>query len=151
MYLHFTYSVGRRTKAPERGLRKKYHTPREAAEAAAPGFHELLEPLTLPPTKLEEKRTKIFRLYERKEKRLLAKQYEEAKKKEAALGHVDGQGKLVVTELSDYEKNKLKVTLVSDSLMLSKMELLHTAGKFSFLIGGALSSSFTSTSLRRRV
>ena len=31
---------------------------------------------------------------------------DEAKKKEAALGHVDGQGKVVTHELSDYEKNK---------------------------------------------
>ena len=95
--------MGRRTKAPERGLRKKYHTPREAVDNS---LHELLEPLTLPPTKLEEKRTKIFRLYERKEKKRVAKQLDEAKKKEAALGHVDGQGKIVTHELSDYEKNK---------------------------------------------
>lgn len=102
--LYVLCSVGRRTKAPERGLRKKYHTPREAPE-----LHELLEPLTLPPTKLEEKRTKIFRLIERKEKKRLANQYEETKKKVAALGHVDGQGKLIGgPELSDYEKNKLR-------------------------------------------
>ena len=100
----YVCSVGRRTKAPERGLRKKYHTPREAPE-----LHELLEPLTLPPTKLEEKRTKIFRLIERKEKKRLANQYEETKKKVAALGHVDGQGKLIGgPELTDYEKNKLR-------------------------------------------
>ena len=80
--------MGRRTKAPERGLRKKYHTPRE--EAKKDGIHELLEPLTLPPTKLEEKRTKIFRLYERGEKKKLARQLKEDKKKEAALAHVDG-------------------------------------------------------------
>ena len=78
--------MGRRTKAPERGLRKKYHTPREATDQGICP----LEPLTLPPTKLEEKRTKIFRLYERGEKKKLARQLKEDKKKEAALAHVDG-------------------------------------------------------------
>ena len=85
-----THSVGRRTKAPERGLRKKYHTPRQ--EAMDNGIHELLEPLTLPPTKLEEKRTKIFRIYERGEKKKLARQLKEDKKKLEGLAHVDGYG-----------------------------------------------------------
>ena len=60
--------------------------------------------------KLEEKRTKLLGMYARREKKRLQAQLDEAKKKEAALGHVDGQGSPIAgPKLSDYEKNKLNI------------------------------------------
>ena len=52
-------------KPPEVGLRKKYFSARSNADE----LHELIEPLNLMPTKLEEKREKLHRMYARKEKK----------------------------------------------------------------------------------
>ena len=93
-------SVGRRKKPPEVGLRAKYYTPRQNPEnpgISQDSLHGLTEPLELPPTKLEEKRTKLFRLYERKQKKRIAAQVEKAQKNQASLGHVDEKGKGVTS------------------------------------------------------
>ena len=52
-------------KPPEVGLRKKYFSARSNADE----LHELIEPLNLMPTKIEEKREKLHRMYARKEKK----------------------------------------------------------------------------------
>ena len=104
------FSVGRRKKPPEVGLRAKYYTPRQSAVSAITGeaVHSLQEPLVLPPTKLEEKRTKLLRLYERKEKKRLAFEIEKDQKRQQELSKVDAHGNPIKDpELSDYEKNKL--------------------------------------------
>ena len=65
LFFYLFFSVGRRLKPPEVGLRKKYFSARSNADE----LHELIEPLNLMPTKIEEKREKLHRMYARKEKK----------------------------------------------------------------------------------
>lgn len=91
-------SVGRRRKAPTLGLRPRYYSARNDTS------DRRLEALNLPPTKVEEKRSKLQRLYERKEKKRAENLLRQAKEKEDAMGHPEPLHKV-----SDYEKNKLKI------------------------------------------
>ena len=95
----FAYSVGRRKKPPVLGLRPRYYSARSDTS------DRRLEALNLPPTKVEEKRTKLQRLYERKEKKRAENLLRQAKEKEDAMGHPEPSPKI-----SDYEKNKLKIS-----------------------------------------
>ena len=91
-------SVGRRKKPPTLGLRPRYYSARSDTS------DRRLEALNLPPTKVEEKRSKLQRLYERKEKKRAENLLRQAKEKEDAMGHPEP-----LHEVSDYEKNKLKI------------------------------------------
>lgn len=103
-------SVGRRSMQPEVGLRKKYYSARIARPSHHGGnygeqrgsIHDLIEPLILPPTKVEEKRQKLHKMYERREKKRIEARLLEAKRSEADMGNVDGAPKFS----TDYEKNK---------------------------------------------
>ena len=96
--LYLFYSVGRRKKPPVLGLRPRYYSARTDTS------DRRLEALNLPPTKVEEKRTKLQRLYERKDKKRAENLLRQAKEKEDAMGHPESP------KMSDYEKNKLKIS-----------------------------------------
>lgn len=91
-------SVGRRKKPPTLGLRPRYYSARNDTS------DRRLEALNLPPTKVEEKRTKLQRLYERKEKKRAENLLRQAKEKEDAMGHPEP-----IQKVSDYENNKMKI------------------------------------------
>ena len=88
------FSVGRRRQPPEVGLRKKYYSAR-----AHPDDQDLLEPLNLPPTKVEEKRDRLRRIYERREKKRMDAKMVDMKKKVG-----DESPKAFISE---YDKNRL--------------------------------------------
>ena len=90
--------MGRRKKPPTLGLRPRYYSARNDTS------DRRLEALNLPPTKVEEKRTKLQRLYERKEKKRAENLLRQAKEKEDAMGHPEP-----IQKVSDYENNKMKI------------------------------------------
>ncbi len=87
--------------------RYRHHSEYGGYGEARGSLHDLLEPLTLPPTKLEEKRLRLQRMYERRDKKAVEARLAEAKRKETAMGTVDGEGKILEDTMTDYEKNKL--------------------------------------------
>jgi len=92
--------VGRRRQPPEVGLRKKYYSPRVPDHDD--NDHGLLEPLNLPPTKVEEKRVRLLRIYERRQKKAVEAKMAEMKKKTT-----DEPSNAVEAFISEYEKNRL--------------------------------------------